>query len=122
MTYPLLFRQKVFETKTKKNLTFEQTSQLFSISMKTLFRWHKKIQPCMTRRPYTQKIDLEALKKDVENHPDHYQWERAQRFGVSKSGMQSALVRLKITYKKNALSSKSRRSKKRSISAKNQRI
>ena len=36
----------------------------------------------------------------IEDHPDDYIWERAQRFGVSKSGIRAALVRLKITYKK----------------------
>ncbi len=100
MTIPLLFRKKLFETKEKQKLTFQQTSDLFSISMKTLFRWNKKIEPCMTRRPYTQKIDLEKLKKDIEDRPDDYLWERAQRFGVSKSGIRAALVRLNITCKK----------------------
>ena len=100
MTFPLIYRKKVFETKEKQNLTFQQTSDLFGISMKTLFRWHKKMQPCMTRRRPSQKIDLEKLKKDVEDHPDNYIWERAQRFGVSKSGIRAALIRLKITYKK----------------------
>ena len=44
---------------------------------------------------------MEALKKDIEDYPDSFQYERAERFGVSASGIQHALKRLKVTYKKN---------------------
>lgn len=118
MTFPLVYRKKVFETKEKQNLTFQQTSDLFGISMKTLFRWHIKMQPCMTRRRPSQKIDLEKLKKDVEDHPDDYIWERAERFGVSKSGIRAALIRLKITYKKKRYTIQKQTLKKEMISSK----
>jgi hypothetical protein len=39
--------------------------------------------------------------QSVELHPDRYQYERAKRFNVSKTGIRTALIRLKISYKKN---------------------
>lgn len=39
-------------------------------------------------------------RKDVEEHPDDYQWERAKRFKVSQSGINTALKRLRISNKK----------------------
>ena len=43
---------------------------------------------------------MDALKKDVAEHPDSYISERADHFGVSDSGMYYALQRLGVTYKK----------------------
>ena len=43
---------------------------------------------------------MAALKKDVENDPEAYLHERANRLKVSPSGIFYALKRLKITYKK----------------------
>ena len=45
-------------------------------------------------------MDWEALAKDVETHPDSYQYERAARFGVSQPGIAYALNRLKLSRKK----------------------
>ena len=36
----------------------------------------------------------------IDERPDDYQWERAERFGVVQSAIHNALKRLKITYKK----------------------
>jgi len=51
--------------------------------------------------------DREALKKEVEDHPDDYQYERAARFNVSQRGIGEALKRLKISLKKNLSPSQS---------------
>jgi len=109
MTYPLKFRQKVFVVKEKYHLTFEQTSERFDIPIRTLFRWQNKLEPCLTRNKPATKIDMEALKKDVGQHPDDYQWERAKRFNVGQSTIGLALKRLGISNKKNPKASKSRR-------------
>jgi transposase len=109
MTYSLDFRRRVFELKEKEGLTFEQTSQKFAIGIKTLFRWQKCLEPCTKRQKPATKIDMEALKRDVIEHPDDYQWERAERFKVSESAIRYALKRLKVTYKKKPESSESER-------------
>jgi hypothetical protein len=43
--------------------------------------------------------DMEKLKLDVKLYPDAYQYERAERFGVSQRGIALALKRLGISYK-----------------------
>ena len=100
MTYPLKFRQKVFEIKDKKGLTFRETSHLFEIDLRTLFRWQERIEPCLTRNKPAVKIDMSALAKDLEERPDDYQYERAERFNVSARGIGLAIKRLGITVKK----------------------
>ena len=45
--------------------------------------------------------------KVLEQHPDDYMYERAQRFGCSKSGIEAALKRLGISQKKDLRASKS---------------
>ena len=109
MTYSLRFRQKVFSTKEKFHLTFEQTSQRFDIPIRTLFRWQRKMAPCMTRNKPATKLDMTQLAKDVAMTPDAYQWERAKRLGVAESPIGYGLPRLKISYKKNAQTSKGRK-------------
>ena len=112
MTYALDFRRKIFKIKSDKRLTFLETSKLFDVSMATLFRWAKKLEPNTTRNKPATKIDMEALKQDIETYPDAYQYERAQRLGVSSGGIFHALKRLKVTYKKNFESPKSMRRQK----------
>jgi len=102
MAYSLDFRQRVFAYKEKHQLTFEQTSEHFGISIATLFRWQKRLEPCTTRNRPATKVDMDALIKDIEKFPDDYQWERAQRLNVTQPGIHYALKRLKISFKKNS--------------------
>ena len=109
MTYSLDFRQKIFAYKTKKGLTFEQTSEHFDIGIRTLFRWQRSIKPCTTRNKPATKIDMDKLKSDIINTPDEYQWEIAQRFNVTQQAIAKALKRLDLTHKKNTATPKSER-------------
>lgn len=43
---------------------------------------------------------MDALRQDIERYPDAYQYEHAERFGVTQMGIWHALRRLKVTYKK----------------------
>ena len=47
---------------------------------------------------------MEALAHDVEQQPDAFQQERADRFGCIQRGIGEALKRLKITRKKKTFS------------------
>ena len=107
MTYSLDFRQKVMDYKTKKGLTFEQTSDHFDIGIRTLFPWSSSLSPCNKRQKPATKINMDTFKQDVENSPDAYQWERALRFGVHQSTIYYALKRLEISDQKNTTTSKS---------------
>ena len=106
MTYSLDLRPKVFQIKEKKGLTFEQVSDQFDTSIRTLFRWQKKLEPTMTRNKPAIKINMDRLEKDIERHPYDYQWERGKRLGVTQSAIHYALQRLGVSYKKNVATSK----------------
>lgn len=87
--------------------TLTETSKRFKVGMSTLFNWKNQITPKKGRNRPATKIDMEKLKKDVELHPDRFQYERAQDYGVSAWGIGLALRRLKISYKKKSDSPKS---------------
>lgn len=105
MSYSLDFRKQVFKIKDQEDLTYQQTSERFGINIRTLFRWKNRLEPKVKRDKPSTKIDMKALVKDVEDYPDAYQHERAKKFGVSQSAIFYALQRLKISNKKNAISS-----------------
>lgn len=107
MSYSLDFRKQVFKIKSEKNLTYQRTSDLLSIPIRTLFRWRQGIEPKTKRNKPSTKIGMAALLKDVEENPDDYQYERAKRFGVGQSTIFYALKRLAVSNKKNAVPSKS---------------
>ena len=101
----------------EKDLKPEEVSDLFSIAASTVRRWLKNIQPkALNRKPY--KLDMEKLKKDVEDHPDSYQYERAERLGVGQNCIFHGLKRLKISYKKKPYPPESGRRKAYYISSK----
>lgn len=112
MTYSVDFRKKVLKIKEKENLSYEEAAKRFAISKAALFRWSKKIEPQKTRDKPATKIDMEALKKDIEEYPDNYCYERASRLGASASGIRAAQYRLGVSYKKNSKSPQIRSRKK----------
>ena len=105
MTYPIQFRKKLLKIKEEKNLSFSEVAKKFSISKAAIFRWSKNIEPQKHRNKKWSKIDIIKLKKDIEDHPDSYCYERAKRLGVSETGIRDAQYRLGVTYKKNSKSS-----------------
>jgi len=105
MTYSLDFRKKVLKIRAKEGLSIEEVAIRFGVGKASVMGWLIDIEPKKKRNKPATKIDMEALKKDVEANPDSYQYERAARFNVSKTGIRSALIRLKLSYKKNMESS-----------------
>ncbi|TGV00154.1 IS630 transposase-related protein [Flavivirga rizhaonensis] len=105
MSYSLDFRRRLFKVKAKEQLTFQEVSARFGIPIRTLFRWQNRIEPKTKRNKPATKLDMDALRKDVEDHPDLYQYERAKKFGVGQSTIFYALKRLRISNEKNALPS-----------------
>ena len=107
MSYSLDFRKQVLRIREKEGLSLENVAERFGIGIATVFRWTKKLEPQKTRSRPSLKIDLEALKRDIEAYPDAYQYERAERFGVTQMGIWHALRRLNVTYKKSPKTPKS---------------
>ncbi len=109
MTYSIDFRRHVLALRQKEGLTYSETSARFAIGIASLTRWNKTLAPKATRENRPRKIDLDALARDVEDHPDAYQYERAARFFVTPKAIWQALRKLGVTYKKSPETSKGKR-------------
>ena len=83
-----------------------EVAKRFGIGVASVMRWSNNIE-AIKKRNRSTKIDMEALKRDVDEYPDAYQFERATRLGVSEYCVWYALKKLNITYKKNSKSSQS---------------
>jgi transposase len=109
MTYPASFRKKVMAYKKKHKLSIRKTADHFKVGINSIVRWQSNQEPLKTKSRPAIKIPDEALRKDVENYPDDFLYERAARFGVTTVGIHLALKRLKLSRKKNTKTSKSKR-------------
>lgn len=118
MTYSIQFRKKVVKLQLSGE-SYIKLSKRFQISTTTISRWKKEINPKLRRNKRPIKIDNEALKKDIEEYPDSYSYERARRLGVSASGIKHAKKRIGVSYKKNTKSPESGSRKKIYILPKN---
>jgi transposase len=102
--YPQSFRSEVLEFLKKNNLTQIETAKHFGISSITVFRWvHKPIIGQKAKAPNvvihnkrcrTSKMDMAALKANIQEHPDWSLIKRAKWFKVSKGCIWGALSRL----------------------------
>jgi transposase len=105
MSYDKRFRDSVLRH-VEAGHTQEETRKLFGLGVNTITQWKKLREETggLANRPLVRshkKIDPDKLRSDVEEHPDDFNIERAERFGCSESAIRQALKRLKITRKKN---------------------
>ena len=112
MTYSADFRAQVIKSVEEQGMSIRQACAFYDISKATLQIWLKDSSIKLTRNKSPSKIPNDALLQDVKLYPDDYMYERARRFGCSKSGIESALKRLGISKKKDVKASKSVPSKK----------
>ena len=114
MTYPLVFRKKIFKINDKKNLTYAQISERFSVGKSSLVRWHNNLEPTVTKNRPAIKLDMQALQREIEANSDAYQHKIAAKLSVSQSFIHDALKRLSMSFKKRPLSTQklSQKSKK----------
>lgn len=108
MTYPACFRRKVLSYKNKYNLSIRATAKHFDIGINSVVRWQIKPAPDKTKSRPALKIPEDVLRKDVEDYPDDFLYERAKRFGATAVGIHLALKRIKLTRKKNTKAPKSK--------------
>lgn len=97
------FRKQVLLT-LKKGYSLRQVASDFNISKTTIQNWKRNFVPKDNKAGRPEVIDSKALLRDIEVDPDAYQYERAERFGCSRSGMSRCLKRLNIS-KKNSQTS-----------------
>lgn len=89
----------------------QSAATLFSVGIATVYRWLKRksdtgsLKASKRARAY-QRIDNEQLKKYIEENPDAFLSEIAEKFSVTEQAIFYALKRLKITRKKRQLFTK----------------
>jgi transposase len=118
MTYPIQFRKKIMKLH-ETGMKYEEIERKYLVSIRTLARWKKEIIPKSKRNKPWKKINKEALIEDIKKYPDSYGYERAERLCASRTGIQDAMKRLSVTYKKNTRSSESGSRKKIYVLSKN---
>lgn len=99
-----------------KDMSIRQACTFYNISKTTLQRWLKNQVIKQTRDKPPNKIPNKLLLKDVAQYSDDYMYERAQRLGCSKSGIEIALKRLGISQKKDLGTSKNVSNEKSNVS------
>jgi len=111
MTYSIDFRRQVLAVRERDHLSIAQAAERFAVGKASVMRWLTRIE----RKPSgfrQRKLDIEALKQDLQDYPDAYQYERAARLGVTQNAICYALKnKLRVTYKKNTRASTGGRSR-----------
>jgi len=108
MAYDTAFRERAIAFK-ESGATFKEVNIVFGIDPKTLKSWIKlrdetgSVAYQKVYRERKRKIDKEELKRLVEEKPDAYLAEFAERFDCSVPAVFYALKKLKITLKKRPL-------------------
>jgi transposase len=106
MAYSIDFIKRAVAYK-QKGHTFVQLREVFGIPALTYYDWEKKLEngyfDVKIRRERKRKIDKEILKQAVEQKPDAFLREYAERFNCTPAAVFYALENLNITRKKRAL-------------------
>jgi len=105
MSYDIKYRQRAISYLGEGH-SYRETAAVFKVSTTTLQTWKSTLNETGTltpkkRKETWRKIDPAKLRKYVDRHPDAYQYEIAEAFGVRLYAIQRAFKRLKITRKKN---------------------
>ncbi|WP_227504444.1 IS630 transposase-related protein [Acinetobacter sp. YZS-X1-1] len=99
MGYSKDFKDKVIEIMTRDKMSVRKTAQHFSVSTRTIQLWQKSTeQKPIPGRP--AKIIEAQILADIEKYPDDYQYERAERLGVSTHAVFNAYIKQEYHVKK----------------------
>jgi len=103
MSYDPKFRERAAKHEEIHGPT--KTCEVFGISRTTIERWRAQYKETgsLANKPLNRghkKIDPQQLLKDVQDYPDDFFHERAQRFDCTAEAIRKAFKRLGITRKK----------------------
>jgi len=106
MAYSIDFIERAVAYK-QEGHTLKQLQEAFGIPSETYYDWKKKLEnghfDVKIKRERKRKIDKEELKRLLEEKPDAFLWEHAEKFGCTPTAVFYALENLNITRKKNNL-------------------
>jgi len=87
MSYDIKSRHHVLKIRSQEGLSYSKMAARFGIARQTVYNWSKRLEEKKRRTKPPTKIDMDALRQDIERYPDAYQYERAERFGVTQMGI-----------------------------------
>ena len=109
MAYDERFRRKAVEYKDGGH-TFVQLKKVFGITSRSYYEWKQNkeqsglyVLPKEGKATRKRKIDLDELQKVMDETPDLFLKEIAEKFNCSITAVHKRLKRLKITHKKRHL-------------------
>ncbi|MCK5719523.1 MAG: hypothetical protein KAH84_06170 [Thiomargarita sp.] len=114
MSYSKDLRKRAIDFVIEGKNSMRSTSKIFGIQYNTMKEWVKifketgKFTPKPICGKQPTKINLSELHQQVLEHPDRFQYEHVQTFGVTQSAISKALKKLEITLKKNHLLTKNK--------------
>ena len=100
-------RVRELAVKYRENHSIKETCEAFEISATALNKWVNRYKQTgslankVLNRKH-KKTEREKLLKDVQERPDDFNCERAQRFTCSAEAIRLAMKKLKITQKKDS--------------------
>ena len=118
MNYSKDLRKCAIDFVIEKKNSMRSASKIFDIHYNTMKEWIKifketgEVSPKPICGKQPTKVNLSELYKEVLEHPDRFQYEHAQTFGVGQSAISKALNKLGITSKKKHLVMKNKIKKK----------
>jgi putative transposase len=101
MTYSVDLRERVVAF-CREGGSKTEAAKRFGIHRQTIYGWlrAKSLEPKKHGRR-KRKLDWDALRKDIDAHPDRLLKERAEAFGVAVNAIWYAMQEMKISNKKN---------------------
>jgi transposase len=105
MSYSLELRERVVSFVEKGN-SRKSASEVFSVHYNTVKAWVKQFRErgCLTPKPMPPrppyKLEVAVLQQQVKEHPDWFQHEQAESFGVTPSAISKAFAKMGLTRKK----------------------
>jgi len=109
MAYDEKFRRRAVEYKDNGH-TFKQLKDTFGISSSTYYGWRRNkessgiyVLPTVGKATRKRKVDPEELIKIVEDKPDLFLYEIAEKFNCSAVAIHKRLKQMNITLKKRLL-------------------
>lgn len=94
--YNITFINKILQK--RKSLSIRQLALKYDLSPQTIHKWEKGGLPKRTRNRPNTKLDINLLIADIKAHPRSFQYERAQRLGVSDTCIFNNMKKLGVTY------------------------
>jgi len=106
MAYSIDYKKRVIAYKDEGH-SFKELYEAFRIPSGTYYVWKGQLERGVlgvkVKQTRRRKINPEELRRVIEEQPDAYLREIAEKFGCSIASVHARLKKLKITYKKRRL-------------------